>query len=293
MELTACVTDTDYELWRQVRLAVVPQERCMTVAELRATDSSSRLMLLARIDGQVVGSGMADRAESAGSGCAFPRVLPEHRRAGIGTALLHRLAEHCVELGLPTLRCGADDDGSLAFAQRFGFVEVDREVEQTREVVGRPPYGPPPAGLEIVTEAERPGLWAASQERFGREVLADFAVSTPLDITPERWSTEWLGDPMFLAVHEGEVVGCAGLVRDTDVPHRAENTLTAVRRDWRRKGVAVHLKLRALEWAATHGVREVYTYTQDGNAAMRALNERLGYATTSTSISLARDLPLD
>jgi GNAT superfamily N-acetyltransferase len=98
---------------------------------------------------------------------------------------------------------------------------------------------------------------------------------------------------MFLALHEGEVIGCAGLVVDTDVPHRAENALTAVRRDWRGRGLAVVLKQHALAWAGRAGITEVYTWTQDGNAAMRALNTRLGYATTRRSTMVARSLPLD
>ena len=48
----------------------------------------------------------------------IPRVLPEHRRRGIGTALLHHLVAHVETLGVPTLRAGADDEGSLALAQR-------------------------------------------------------------------------------------------------------------------------------------------------------------------------------
>ena len=32
--------------------------------------------------------------------------------------------------------------------------------------------------------------------------------------------------------------------------------------------------------------------TQDGNAAMRGLNTKLGYATTRTGAQVARDLPL-
>jgi hypothetical protein len=50
----------------------------------------------------------------------------------------------------------------------------------------------------------------------------------------------------------------------------------------------VHLKLVTLAWAAEHGIEEVYTWTQDGNAAMRALNTRLGYATTRVGVQLSR-----
>lgn len=292
LEITRCVTDDDYEAWRQVRIAVLPYERTVSVAELRENDSPDRLLVLAREEGVVVGHGLADRSSMAGGGSVTPRVLPEHRRRGIGTALLEHLVAHVEALaGVTTLRSGADDDASLAFAHRFGFVEVNREVEQTfhlDELPGPVEVPPTPAGIEVVTAQERPGLWEAAYERFGREVLADFAVDTPLDVSPESWVREWLVDPTFLALAGGEVVGCAGLGLDPDRPTRAENGLTAVRRDWRGRGLAVHLKLLALAWAADHGLTEVYTWTQDGNAAMRALNTRLGYATTRVGIQLAR-----
>ena len=290
LEITRCETDADYQEWRRVRIAVIPYERTQSLAELRAGDKPDRLMLLARKDGVVVGHGLAQRSDMAGGGSVIPRVLEEHRRQGVGTALLERLTQHVVELGMPILRAGADDDGALAFAHRFGFEEVNREVEQTYRITGPVTVPPAPVGIEVVTEHERRGLWAAAYERFGLEALSDFAVDTPLDVTPERWAGDWLADPQFLALHDGEVVGCAGLDRDVDSPTRAENGLTAVRRDWRGRGLAVHLKLRTLAWAAEHGIDEVYTWTQDGNAAMRALNTRLGYATTRTGIQLSRRL---
>src|SRR5918998_256714 len=119
MELSVCDTDDDYEAWRAVRMAVLPGERCDTVEELRAQDSPSRVLLLATNDGTVVGSGMANRSETAGGGFVAPRVLPEHRRQGFGSGLLRRLADHCAGLGLPEVRASVDDEGSLAFAQRF------------------------------------------------------------------------------------------------------------------------------------------------------------------------------
>lgn len=293
LEITVCSSDADYEAWRSVRLAVLPYERCDSAAELRRQDErESRLMLVAREDGVVVGSGLADRSDSADIGSVAPRVLPGYRRRRIGTALLEQLARHLEAHDLVRIRATVDDDDSLAFAHCLGFEDTDHEVEQTRAVVDLPPVPEAPEGVEVVLASERPGLWEAAYDRFGREATSDFALSTALDVTPERWATSWLGDPMFLAVHDGEVVGCAGLEVDTDVPDRAENALTAVRRDWRGRGLAVHLKLRTLHWADERGIREVYTWTQDGNAAMRALNTRLGYATTRRSTMVARHLPL-
>jgi GNAT superfamily N-acetyltransferase len=170
---------------------------------------------------------------------------------------------------------------------------VDREIEQTRIVGDEQPPAPLPDGIEVVTLAERPELWEECYERFGIEALSDFAVHAPLEISAEQWATAWRGDPMFLAVVDDEVIGCAGLMLDEDQPERAENALTAVRRDWRARGIAAHLKRLTLHWAAGHGLREIYTWTQLGNVSMTRLNEHLGYVTTQTSITLSRPLPLD
>jgi GNAT superfamily N-acetyltransferase len=292
MEIFACVSDEDYEAWRAVRIAVLPGERTDTVAELRAQDSPTRLLVLARDGDTVVGSGMANKAETAGGAFAMPRVPAEHRRRGVGTALLLALADHCAGLGVPELRSSVDDEGSLGFAQAFGFAEVDRQVEQVRAVGAEPSPGAPPDGVEVVLLSERPELWAACYEGFGTEVLADFALITPLEVSAEQWNAYWAGDPMFLALQDGEVVGCAGLHLDTDRPDRAENSLTAVRRTWRGRGLAAYLKRRTLHWATDHGVTEVYTWTQAGNTPMIRLNERLGYVAGSVSITVARPLPL-
>jgi mycothiol synthase len=292
VDLSVVSDDADYEAWRRVRIDVVPGERCDTVAELRAQDSPTRLLLLAAIDAEVVGSGVADRSETSGGGFVMPRVRPGRRRQGVGTALLRALADHCAALGLPSVSSRVDDPDSMDFARRFGFVEVDRQIEQVRPIGAEPLPPRPPAGVEIVRLDQRPELWAACFERFGTEALADFATRHPMQVSAEQWNAYWAGDPMFLALADGEVVGCAGLDRDTDRPERGENALTAVRRDWRGRGVASYLKRLTLHWAATNGLTEVYTWTQRGNAEMARLNEHLGYRLGQVSVTVSHPLPL-
>jgi len=63
-----------------------------------------------------------------------------------------------------------------------------------------------------------------------------------------------------------------------------------VDRSWRGKGLGTALKRRQLAWAAANGLRELVTWTQDANDAMRHVNASLGYATRTISRTLRRDL---
>lgn len=291
LEIREARTDADLEAWRQVRLAVLPSERALSVLEMRA-GAEPQWFLIATLDGAVVGSGLANRS-SFGYAGLHVRVVPSARRRGIGTALLARVAGYAIGAGFNEAGSTVDDVGSLAFAERFGFREIDRQVEQVR-IVGHEPMPDVPPGIDVVTVADRPELWDAAFDPFALEAVADMATHRPVLVTREEWRHEWLAWPaaMFLALAGDEVVGCAGLERDDDRPDRAEQAFTAVARSWRRRGLASMLKRRTLAFAAANGIREIYTWTQVGNADMRALNERLGYTTRGTSMTIRGPLPL-
>ena len=286
-------SDADLEAWRRVRIAVVPNERAQTVDELREALTPTQLYLLAELDGRVAGSGVAGRSDLAGQGFLSPRVLPEARRRGVGTALLRELAEHVQRHGFDRAGAMLDDTASLAFVERFGFREVDRDVEQVR-AIGDEAWPEPPPGIEVVSLTERPELFERAYHELALEAFRDFPLDRPIEISLEDWNREWQVWPegSFFALADGELVGMAGLIRDDDRPGRAENSLSAVRRDWRRRGVASLLKRTVLAWAAANGLQEVYTWTQNGNAAMRVVNERLGYETRSVAIRVRGRLPL-
>jgi len=287
-------SDADLEAWRRVRIAVLPNERTSTVEEIRRAETPEQLMLLAEADGELLGSGVAGRSDVGGHGFVAPRVLPDKRRNGVGTALLQRLAEHVESLGFPRAGSNVDDSGSLEFAHRFGFREHDRQVEQVREIAGNEPTPRIPDGIELASLAERPELFPRVYHELAVEALADLAVTPKVEISFEDWEREWVTWPegSFIALTGDEIVGCAGLIRDYDRPDRAEHSLTAVRRDWRGRGLAKALKRQTIAWAAANGLTELYTWTQTGNEAMQAVNERLGYSIRSTCITVRGAIPL-
>jgi mycothiol synthase len=287
------ITDADYEAWRAVRIAVLPYERCPSVAELRDLDRPGRLLLLAEIDGQIAGNGLADRSGDGQRASLTPRVHPDFRRRGLGTALLRVLADHAVAQGYDTARAGVDDEESLLFASRFGFVETARQVEQLRRL-GNEPRPEQPTEYEIISVADRPDLWTAAYHHVALPTFPDMDLPVPLKVSLDDWHKEWIQDPaaMFVAVVNSQVIGVAGLIPDPDHPTRAEVAYTAVRQEWRGKSVASTLKRTAMFWAATHGITNIYTWTQQGNTKMRHLNEHLGFTNGLVSITLRAPLPL-
>lgn len=294
MVIRLAESDADLEAWRQVRIAVLPHERTATVEEMHAMASPQRLVLIAERDGFVVGSGLADLSSNGSLMFVAPRVVPEARRRGVGTALLRALVPHAYTLRVDRLTALSEDDGSgsLEFGAQFGFEEADRQVEQVRTLAGAPSPALLPDGVELVSIAERPELLAAAYT-LGRDGYADMATPWPVTITREEWVREEATYPAgsFAALAGGEIVGYSGLMRDSDDPARAEDGLTVVRRDWRGRGLATALKQAELAWAAANGLHEVYTWTQRGNEGMRRLNERLGYEYRHVAVTL--HAPLD
>lgn len=290
-------TDDDLEAWRRVRLAVLPYERCSTVAEIRKSLRPGRLLLLAELDGILAGHGITAPSDIAGRASVAPRVLPGFRRRGVGTALLRALAEHAyTEMGFRQARALVDDAESMGFAARFGFTEIDRQVEQVR-AIGTEPRPQAPAGVEIVSIAERPDLWSRAYADVAAAAVHDMALEGEFQVTLEQWESDWINAPeaSFVAVTREPdelVVGLASLLLDQDVPDRAEHGFTAVRRDHRGRGIASALKRQTLWWAAEHGISEVYTWTQRGNEDMRRLNEHLGFGYRTISITTERELPI-
>ena len=178
------------------------------------------------------------------------------------------------------------DDGSRAFAERYGFAESDRQVEQVLRV--RPAVEPEfPAELTVVTIAERPELLRAAYD-LAVEAFEDMAHHTPASTTLEEWLEEEATLPggSFVALAGEQIVGYSGLMRDRDDPTRAEDGLTAVRRAWRGRGIARALKQAELAWAAENGLREIVTWTQRGNEGMCRLNEQLGYEYRHVSVTM-------
>jgi mycothiol synthase len=295
IEVRAAVSDADLEAWIHVRRTLFPNESAGTVEQQRERETPDRSLLVAELDGELAGSGIADRSSNLERAFLVPRVLPAMRRLGVGTALLRALVGHALRMEVPGVSSLVDgnDAGAMAFARRFGFEEVERQVEQVRSLDGtEAAVSPLPDGIEVVTIEERPELLERSYElalQGYEDMVLPWTVVGPIE--------EWLRDEAtipggsLVALANGDIVGFSGLMRH-DSDGVAEDGLTVVRRDWRRRGLAKALKEREVEWAAANGLKEIVTWTQRGNDGMRAVNEQLGYVYRDVSVSVMTLLPV-
>lgn len=286
-------TDSDLEGWIRVKRAVLPNESAWPVEDFRKRLPEDRAVFVAELDGEILGAGLGGRSDDPNRGFVAPRVHPDARRRGVGSALLRECLGVVESLGLSRVSGQVTDQGSKEFAERFGFVETDRQVEQVLRLDDEIVVDPLPAGIEVVTIAERPELLEAAYPLARDEGYTDLALEGSIEIPLEEWLHDeaTLPEGSFVALAEGEIVGYSGLMAH-DNEGVAEDGLTVVARAWRRHGLGKALKQRELAWARAAGLTEVVTWTQRGNDAMRAVNERLGYEYRDAAITMSATLPL-
>jgi GNAT superfamily N-acetyltransferase len=240
---------------------------------------------LAREDGVILGSGVgaifANRARRA---VTLITVLAGQRRRGAGTALCEAISMWASERGVRELEVAvADNDPqSLAFAQQRGFTEERREVGLVLSLAGiSPPQVQPPAGIEIVTWAQRPEL-AREMYEVDLETHPDIPGFEDVAVEPfEDWMAHHMQRPTdspeatFIALAGEEVVGFAKL--SLTAPTAAGHAITAVKRAWRGRGIARALKTTEINWALANGYTELHTSNEERNTPIKRLNARLGY----------------
>ena len=257
--------------------------------------SADMHLLLALLDGEVVGSGIGRKSQAAPDSLfAMVRVVPDHRRRGAGSATFGELSDLARQRGLKHLfgRIQEDDTESLEWAGRRGLTEIARETSLVLSLLDQPDDAPPapPPGVELVSLAKRPDL-AAGAHRVEAEATLDIPGPFPLSsMSFEAWWRENIDLPgfqaegSFVALLDGEPVGYAGLSAKDD--GLAEHLLTGVLRAARGRGIATALKLAQIHWARRAGFQQLVTWTSSRNDPMRFINLKLGYVEQPASIAV-------
>lgn len=225
-------------------------------------------------------------------------VSPAWQRQGIGGLLWERLAKDLAQINAIAVEPWVREENThaISWLQKQGFVQIKQD--------GPVSFFPRETDLSrfdaTVAEVAIRGivLTTLSRERHeDRGCLAklhalynsvnadvpgseDFAEQTLEECIREQDEPQALPDAYFIAKDGANYVGLSYLrARDADPncvePFNAQQLLTGVLSSYRRRGIALALKVQTLTYAREHGFLRVLT--NSSNPAMQALNAKLGF----------------
>jgi GNAT superfamily N-acetyltransferase len=218
------------------------------------------------------------------------RVDPARRRRGLGTALLERALARCRELGVEVLRSVHSTAAGAAFATAVGAVDEQRIVESVLDLrAAELPEPDPPEGFRLVN-------WVGSvpEEHLAAYVVArtamddapapdgmDFPAWTAEKVRASEESLQQRDREMRLTVAmspDGEI-GSFTELRLSRGTTRGFTDDTGTVAAHRGKGLARAVKLDSLRRLRDEHpeVEVVTTSNAEENAAMRRLNESIGF----------------
>lgn len=234
-------------------------------------------------------------------------VHPGRQGGGVGRLLYLRVLGDLDRLGARQLRAQAQESatGALGFLMRRGFEVLMTTWESRLDVAAFrmnefEDRWDVPAAIHITTlaaeVAKDPG---APRNAYDLDCALSADVPRHDAFTPpgfELYRHHLLESPRampyahFLAKEGDTYVGVSNLEKFDALPDVLHTGFTGVRPEHRGRGIAFALKLRAIDYAIRHGIREIRTGNSTLNAPMLGINERLGFVKQPMWFNFGKDL---
>jgi RimJ/RimL family protein N-acetyltransferase len=267
------------EAWLHSRRTSSPRERI--------------LHLVADAPGDVIGVGAAGLnlwTSTPGAAWCSVAVTASRRREGIGSALLARLLRHLEEVGATkvTSFMRFSDEGERWSVARGWSRQLSGPLIAVDPRTVPTPSLPPGFRCVPTREVTPEAVYDAVVEAARDEPRPDPIDAIPYDDFLSEWDAPDVDREASCAVLDGDRVVAFTELRVTG--DRAQHGFTGTRRDYRGRGLATAAKCFALQAAAARGVTRVTTSNAEENAAMRAINRKLGFVRIGEHVIVGRDL---
>jgi len=280
-------------------LLAADDARTLSAAGLRQRrktrpERAQMIDFVAELDGVVVGTGGAGLqidTTTEGAGWASLTVGREQRRQGIGDALGSSLLDHLRAVGATSassLVRWSDEGEAWALARGWSRLLTGPVIALDPRSVPEPS---PPPGFRCVPMSR---VAAEAAYEAVKEAALDEPSPVPHDAIPfddflRDWEDPDLDFEASTAVVD-ETGSLAAFAFINIVGTRGQHGFTGTVREHRGRGLATAAKRRALRVAAERGVTRVTTSNAEENAAMRAVNRRLGFEPIGEVVILGSDL---
>ncbi len=234
-------------------------------------------------------------------------VHPGFTRRGIG----HRLLEHVLgelkaqDAMLVDVDAKESWPQSLQFLQKRGFAERTRAWEShlNPQTFDPRPFQDAEArvlarGFSIQSYAELAGDPQRDQKYWQLEMALAADMPSTWEFTPysfEHFRKNFLENPdfipeahLFAVGPDGQYVALNALWKNGE--NKLGNGTTGTLQAFKRRGLALALKVKNLCWARTHGHINIRTFNRSDNLPMWSINQRLGFVREPAWINFERRL---
>lgn len=308
--IRACIPDSDYS--RVAELLNLVETNPVTADTIRRWDSRAGFILRRSVSvddqNRVTGYCVAVHAPWAAAGRFYVWVIvdPAWRGQNIGARLYDDGLRFALESGATFLDSETRDDcpAGLAFARARGFT-VDRHIFES--VINLADFDEnrfagvvesvQATGIRFFSLADagdtvemRCKLWHVNYQTH-LDDPASAGTFPSFDEMMDIWAAaEWfVPEGQILAADGDEVIGLAA-VGYFAASNSMFNLMTGVMPGYRGRKIAQALKLLSIRFAKTYGAGEIRTTNDSANAAMLAINRKLGYQPQPGIFRLVNDL---
>ncbi|HEY8411715.1 MAG TPA: c-type cytochrome, partial [Pyrinomonadaceae bacterium] len=235
---------------------------------------------------------------------------PQWLDRGAGDLLIDRLMEDLREAQAVTVSCRqyASETELVRLLESRGFVETSRVLDFRLDVAAIDVSPLAALARQLADQGISISTFAEERVRDPRcvEKLYELTVLLHQDdpargpFVPPAYNAReallWLEMPYvlpeayFIAKRGDEYVGVSDVSLFEAMPGGLTQGFTGVKRDYRRRGLATALTLHGIAYAQSHGYQLMQTFIKPQQAAIRALNEKLGFQLLFENLTLEKCL---